>query len=635
MAFVLKPNLRVLCGHIGGADRVALRDNPSAASAGSHSVDNGEAVAIVSKRGEEEFYEVERQDGVRGFVRAHHLHVQSWPLSATSSAQRVALSPSWAGTWVWVSGPEAGKQWRLDAAGYEGEGQRHPATVLTPHAIVVANRLLLLALDEHTQAAEVVLWSGGEEGRALPRGGPSAAGPGAPRAREEVELSRGWSGVFTWAQHVASERVGLQWAVTREGRYHKRAAADAPPERLVAVTPTAWHAAAEGGSARLYLLDGVLSRCLVWDASTRGVSAVGYLTVLCGVNGAAGSCFECRAGRRVLVGSSTQNGGGVLLRSRPDASLESDGAGPRLRDGDEATVLALSPALDWAQVGRDGVGGVAEGWLGTRHLHVQAHHAPVGLGCSMPHVPGLSRLSVPRPAEWVGEQSVNLQLVPLEPASAGYASLVARVRATVPSAAVVRVDQVQNVLLWTRYFTERQLMHATHGDAPCERLLWHGTGSVPPSDIFNGQEGFDMRFCSEGQWGIASYFAEQAGYSNAAKYVHHNERGQRELLLARVLVGRAADFGAAPDPTLRMPPRLPGGSGLRYDSVSAVGGGGGDSRVCERSPHRPRRRHAHAAPPTAWQTCRPWPPRPRHRFRLPRHSRRRAARSVPPSGPDA
>ena len=36
--------------------------------------------------------------------------------------------------------------------------------------------------------------------------------------------------------------------------------------------------------------------------------------------------------------------------------------------------------------------------------------------------------------------------------------------------------------------------------------------------ICNGQEGFDNRFCTGGMWGFASYFAEQASYSNADKY---------------------------------------------------------------------------------------------------------------------
>ena len=40
--------------------------------------------------------------------------------------------------------------------------------------------------------------------------------------------------------------------------------------------------------------------------------------------------------------------------------------------------------------------------------------------------------------------------------------------------------------------------------------MFHGTAQTPPHMIYNGQEGFDMRFCNKGMWGIASYFAEQA-----------------------------------------------------------------------------------------------------------------------------
>ena len=111
----------------------------------------------------------------------------------------------------------------------------------------------------------------------------------------------------------------------------------------------------------------------------------------------------------------------------------------------------------------------------------------------------------------------------------------ARLRATVPTAKLARVEQIQNVTLWSRFYTERAIMAQQHGDGqPArEEELFHGTGSTPPQLIFNGQEGFDMRFSTAGLWGIASYFAVEAGYSNTDKYCFVNERGQRELLVAQ------------------------------------------------------------------------------------------------------
>jgi hypothetical protein len=118
------------------------------------------------------------------------------------------------------------------------------------------------------------------------------------------------------------------------------------------------------------------------------------------------------------------------------------------------------------------------------------------------------------------------------------------------------------------------------GERPEVQELFHGTGSKEPHFIFNGQEGFDMRFCKAGMWGTASYFAVDAGYSNADKYCFKNERGERELLIADVITGRTIEL--QPDASLSMPPELPAtapGVIQRYDSVTGVGGGGGSSRI--------------------------------------------------------
>ena len=100
-----------------------------------------------------------------------------------------------------------------------------------------------------------------------------------------------------------------------------------------------------------------------------------------------------------------------------------------------------------------------------------------------------------------------------------------RLQASVPSARLRRLEQVQNVRLWQRYYTERALLASELGVAPCEETLFHGTGKTPPHYIFNGDVGFDMRFCSAGMWGIANYFAAEAGYSNTDKYCFKNESG--------------------------------------------------------------------------------------------------------------
>ncbi len=51
-----------------------------------------------------------------------------------------------------------------------------------------------------------------------------------------------------------------------------------------------------------------------------------------------------------------------------------------------------------------------------------------------------------------------------------------------------------------------------------ERILFHGTRQTSPDVIYMGEFGFDNRFCSKGSFGIASYFAQDAKYSD--KYAH-------------------------------------------------------------------------------------------------------------------
>ena len=374
---------------------------------------------------------------------------------------------------------------------------------LTPQAVTVADRLLLLCGDE----VVLVGGAGAHEARARVSGHEAAAAAAAP------ELDASWTGVFTWARHTSEERVGLQWAVTRDGRFRKRQVAGTPPEAIRVISPTAWHGAARRAE-RLYLLDRERARCVVWDAGR--VTCVAYRTVLGGTYGAPADAFALRAGGRVVVGNARHNSGGTLLRVRPEPALDaSNSTGVQVHDGDAVEVVEVSRAPhEWAKVSKHEVGA---GWVAAANLHVQAHAAPLGGGGSMPHVPGIGALSVPRPPEWGGAaQAQNLQLVALEPGSERWEAVAGKLRASIPSARLVRIEQVQNVLLWTRHCVERQLMAGVHGAAPTELELWHGTRTTPTSAIFNGAEGFDMRFSKQGVWGMASYFAELAACTTPA-----------------------------------------------------------------------------------------------------------------------
>ena len=85
-----------------------------------------------------------------------------------------------------------------------------------------------------------------------------------------------------------------------------------------------------------------------------------------------------------------------------------------------------------------------------------------------------------------------------------------------------------------------------------------------------------MRFSAEGKWGLASYFAVNASYSNA--YAYQTSSGYREIFLVKVLIGDSCPCAA--NSSLRLPPEKPGGtsgslpfSKTRYDTVTGVTAG--------------------------------------------------------------
>ena len=92
-----------------------------------------------------------------------------------------------------------------------------------------------------------------------------------------------------------------------------------------------------------------------------------------------------------------------------------------------------------------------------------------------------------------------------------------------------------------------------------------------------------MRFSSGGMWGVAMYFAKNAGYSdNGYKYV--NSDGDRVLFLAEVLIGDCVTL--ASNTSLKMPPNKP--NGQMYDSVMGNTGGSDVYMVYHSSKAYPR-----------------------------------------------
>eukprot|EP01064_Diplonema_japonicum_P034341 TRINITY_DN7082_c0_g1_i1.p1 TRINITY_DN7082_c0_g1~~TRINITY_DN7082_c0_g1_i1.p1 ORF type:complete len:601 (+),score=141.43 TRINITY_DN7082_c0_g1_i1:40-1842(+) len=174
----------------------------------------------------------------------------------------------------------------------------------------------------------------------------------------------------------------------------------------------------------------------------------------------------------------------------------------------------------------------------------------------------------PVPTSWDTKLSGNLNL-PLV-SNDELQKIVARVRETIPNAKVTKVQRVQNELLYQKYAHEKEQLKQWHGKEPKEIFLFHGTSGASPDLVYNSEAGFDMRFCTSGMWGVATYFAMNASYSQGYSF---NNGGTLQMFLASVLVGDAYDTPS--DGTIRMPPvKTTSSKGVvRYDSVTGVTGG--------------------------------------------------------------
>jgi hypothetical protein len=87
--------------------------------------------------------------------------------------------------------------------------------------------------------------------------------------------------------------------------------------------------------------------------------------------------------------------------------------------------------------------------------------------------------------------------------------------------------------------------------------------------IYEGEVGFDPRYCEKGMWGIAIYFAKNAAYSHSANggYKYVNAQGKFVLFLAEVILGDCILLSHTSDTQKLKKPPINQANGLMYDSV--------------------------------------------------------------------
>ena len=186
------------------------------------------------------------------------------------------------------------------------------------------------------------------------------------------------------------------------------------------------------------------------------------------------------------------------------------------------------------------------------------------------------------PSYWEGHrEDEEWKVVPISPHGREFKEIAALFSRTIPSSmhAIVRIERVQNKLLWTRYHDCKERFRRDP-DLPSvgEKHLFHGTRQTDPEEIYSGDAGFDVGHSAVGLWGPGIYFAVNASYSHT--YAHVKDvlgYSVSKMLVAKVLTGLSC---ASPrNRELRFPPERAdtgaeeGRVRRRYNSVQGTTGG--------------------------------------------------------------
>ena len=180
---------------------------------------------------------------------------------------------------------------------------------------------------------------------------------------------------------------------------------------------------------------------------------------------------------------------------------------------------------------------------------------------------------VKKPDEWEEDGSSSVLKV-VQHGSAEYNKVLARMRETVPNVKIIKLERIQNEWLWEKFSQHRDRIQKKNQGVVGENDLFHGTRSTDPRFIYEGEEGFDMRFSQAGMWGNGNYFAVNASYF--VGYSHSVSGGLRQMFLVRVVIGEAHDCPS--NCSLRLPPEKSSKTSSlfsveRYDSVTGITGG--------------------------------------------------------------
>ena len=172
-------------------------------------------------------------------------------------------------------------------------------------------------------------------------------------------------------------------------------------------------------------------------------------------------------------------------------------------------------------------------------------------------------------------QNTKPTLVPVERHSSKWRHVSKKIKATLPNATIVSIDQVQNQLQWDRYGDCMKRLWKHHGEIN-EKELFHGTRKTDPKEIYFRDQGFSTQFSEERFWGLANYFAVDACYSHGFAFQVKNTK-YKKFFLVKVLTGYSCEMKQ--DSSLKQPPNLPphllrhSNGQSQYDTVTGITGG--------------------------------------------------------------
>ena len=170
------------------------------------------------------------------------------------------------------------------------------------------------------------------------------------------------------------------------------------------------------------------------------------------------------------------------------------------------------------------------------------------------------------PANWEKmKNEEDLKRIPLNANDQEYKDVEKAARSTAQATLnqIVKIERIQNKLLYKQYVVRKAAMDAANPGVQNEMTLWHGTGADTLESI--NQSGFNRSYCGKNAvvYGRGVYFAKNFCYSAHNQYSPPDANGYKHIYQCKVLTGEYAVGNTA----MIVPPANPGNAAKKYDST--------------------------------------------------------------------